>query len=136
MRGEGGRVEVASSHCESTCACEPRESVRDISILGNVIVVSYTASSRSPIDDIMDKFNLPDLRGALADRVNLSRLVVAGLPTPILRCLSTTFKSGQRCNFRIVPTIPRITFSHLKQSMPFPHPGHGPPDAVTLFSSI
>src|ERR1700674_3372331 len=46
-----------------------------------------------------------------------SRLVVVGLPTLILRCLSTTFKSGQRCNFRTVLIIPRITFSHRKQSM-------------------
>ena len=46
-----------------------------------------------------------------------SRLVVVGLPTLILRCLSTTFKSGQRCNFRTVLIIPRITFSHCKQSM-------------------
>src|SRR4030088_1589675 len=67
---------------------------------------------------------------------SLSRLAVVGLPTPILRCLSTTFKSGQRCNFRTVPIIPRITFSHLKQSMPFPRQRHGPLDAVTLFSSI
>ena len=50
------------------------------------------------------------------------RLVVVGLPTLIHRCLSTTFKSGQRCNFRIVLIMPRITFSHRKQSMPFPRP--------------
>jgi hypothetical protein len=64
-----------------------------------------------------------------------SRLVVVGLPTLIHRCLSTTFESGQRCNFRIVLIIPRITFSHRKQSMPFPRPRHGL-FAVTLFSSI
>ena len=56
---------------------------------------------------------------------SLSRLVVAGLPTPIVCCLSTIFKSGQRRNFRIVLIIPCITFSHLKQSMPFPCPRHG-----------
>src|SRR6266403_4707077 len=66
----------------------------------------------------------------------LPRLVDVGLPTLIPRCLSTTFKSGQRCNFRTVLIIPHITFSHRKQSMPFPSPRHRHLDAVTLFSSI
>ena len=40
--------------------------------------------------------------------------------------LSTTFKCGQRYGLKTVFIIPRITFSQLKQSMPFP-----PPEAWT-----
>src|ERR1700679_2336445 len=67
---------------------------------------------------------------------SLSKLLVVGLLTPTLRLLSTTFKSGRMSDFRMVLIIPRIIFSHLKQSMFFPRPRHGLLDSVTLFSSI